>query len=169
MCLRLASVGLAALFVLSGVGCATGSPGPTVPDESELGALAINDPIFVSYEPGRGYTCSTWAGAKLWLNNADFAEAIKRTLSNARGNVVADENAARYVLSFSGAGAEVRYEMLDRASNRVVWRTTKPWPEQVSGCALCCNDHARTHFAWLAEDLAAWDGTPQATDQGEKQ
>ncbi len=151
-------------LIISLFGCATASSGPTIPGPDELPTISIGDPIFVAFEDGHGYACSTWAGTKLWLSSADFADALASTLRNARANVVAAETRAKYVLSFGGAGASVSYEIRDRLGGEVVWRTSKPWPQQVAGCALCCNDHAKSHFAWLAEDLATWDGTPEVAE-----
>lgn len=159
---RISIVLVQAALAITLVGCATASSGPTIPEPENLPSISLQSPFFVEYQEGYGFTCSTWAGTKLWLDNEDFAEALAQTLRNADANVVTDESQATYVLTFGGEGASVDYEIRDRSLDRVVWKTNKSWPHQVSDCTLCCNDHARSHFEWVAEDIAAWDGTPQA-------
>lgn len=143
-------------------GCATASSGPTIPVPEAVPRVTVGGPYFVESRDGSGFSCSTWAGSKLWLDSEDFGAAVSGTLEIAQARVVTDPSIARYVLSFGGTGATVNYEIREPGSDMVVWRTSKPWPNRISGCALCCNDHARSHFEWFAEDLAAWDGSRQA-------
>lgn len=156
------SITLAIAIVVSG--CATASPGPTIPGSDEVPRVVVAGPYYVEARNVHGFSCSTWAGTKLWLDSADFTSAVARTLEVADAAVVADPSAAKYILTFTGTDATVNYEIREPGNEAVVWRTSKPWPNQVSGCALCCNDHARSHFAWFAEDLAAWDGSRRATE-----
>lgn len=158
---RIATSVIAPAMALCISGCATGSAGPTIPEPGEVSAVRVNGPYFVESRDGNPFSCSTWAGTKLWLDSEDFASAVSRTLEIAQARVVPDPSLASYVLSFGGSGSTVNYEIREPGSDVVVWSTSKSWPHQVSDCALCCNDHARSHFAWLTEDLASWDGAPQ--------
>ena len=163
MMLRRISAGLLILGCTAILGgCATASAGPTIPGPEEVPRIPIDGPYFVESRDGHGFSCSTWAGSKLWLDSEDFGAAVSGTLETAQARVVTDPSLAKYVLSYGGTGATVNYEIRERGSDVVLWHTSKSWPNQVGGCALCCNDHARSHFAWFAEDLAAWDGSEQA-------
>ena len=134
-------------------GCATASPGPTIPGPEEVPRISIDGPYFVESRDGHGFSCSTWAGSKLWLDSEDFGAAVSGTLEIAQARVVTNPSLAKYVLSFGGSGATVDYEIRERGSDVVIWRSSKSWPNQVSGCSLCCNDHARSHFVGWLEDL----------------
>jgi len=157
---RIAAILITLSMTLNVSGCATASAGPTIPEASEVSAVRVDGPYFVESRDGNPFSCSTWAGTKLWLDSKDFASAVSQTLEVAQARVVSDPSLAIYVLSFGGSGSTVNYEIREPGSDIVVWRTSKSWPNQVSDCTLCCNDHARSHFAWLTEDLAAWDGSP---------
>lgn len=142
-------------------GCGTSRAGPTIPKAGEVSVVGVGGPYFVESRDGNAFSCSTWAGIKLWLDSDEFTSAVSQTLEVAQARVVSDRSLASYVLSFGGSGSTVFYEIRKPGSDAVVWQTSKSWPNQVSDCTLCCNDHARSHFAWFTEDLAAWDGSPQ--------
>jgi len=149
-------------FAIAIGGCASASSRPAIPLPEEVPRVTVGGPYFVESRDGSGFSCSTWAGSKLWLKSDDFGTAVSRTLELAQARVVTDPSIAKYVLSFGGTAATVNYEIREPGSDVVVWRTSKPWPNRVGGCALCCTDHARSHFEWFAEDLAAWGGSRHA-------
>lgn len=148
-------------FAIAICGCASASSKPAIPVPGAVPRVTVDGPYFVESRDGSGFSCSTWAGSKLWLKSDEFGTAVSRTLELAQARVVTDPSGAKYVLSFGGTAATVNYEIREPGSDVVVWRTSKPWPNRISDCALCCPDHARSHFEWFAEDLAAWDGSQQ--------
>lgn len=84
---RIAATLIALTMAVNISGCGTSRAGPTIPKAGEVSVVGVGGPYFVESRDGNPFSCSTWAGIKLWLDSDEFTSAVSQTLEDRKSVV----------------------------------------------------------------------------------